>query len=119
MTLWAISLDGELLTSVFGIATLLAAGLAGLAWGTVKTLRDSNQDLRNRVSDLEDSDRAKSTKMAELESENKALGRLVTGEVHWQSIADMLDHHHREAQRHWDEVLDLLRSYIRDRGDGA
>lgn len=105
----ALALDNGLLSTIFGAAALVAAALAGLTWGTVKTLREGGADLRSRVDDLEKEQARDKAKIAELESENAALGRLVTGEVHWTALTDLLNVHHSEARAHWDDVLLILR----------
>jgi hypothetical protein len=110
------SFDPQFLSTVFAVTTLIATGLSGLTWGLVRTLRDAAGDLRARVQDLEDEraedakaaavERAENAKeIARLSSENVTLRSLVTGEVHWQAIADLLDHHHAEAKAVWERLV--------------
>lgn len=102
------SFDPQFLSTVFAVTTLIATGLSGLTWGLVRTLRDAAGDLRARVKDLEVSRADDAKEMAKMAAENATLRSLVTGEVHWQAIADLLDHHHTEAQQVWNKVLPAL-----------
>lgn len=113
------AVDPSFLSGVFGITTLIAAGLAGLSWGVVRTLRETARDLRDRVGDLEDareSDKREreaeqvkhqaeltqlKRRQTELSAENATLAKLVTGEVHWVALTHLLEEHHTEASAHW------------------
>lgn len=88
---------------------VLAAGavaisiVAGLSFGSRKALRESNSDLRERISDLEKADARKTAEIAELQSRNEVLTSMVTGEVHWRSLGEAQDQLIRDAHAHWDE----------------
>ena len=108
----------SLLTAVFGVTTIIAAGLAGLVYGGQRTLRDSNTDLRCRVNDLEKERIEDKAAIAELKTENKALASVVTGEVHWHALTELLSMHHTEARQHWEKERALLRILV-DRDESA
>lgn len=101
--------------AVLAITTTITTALVGLQIGTVRTLRDSNSDLRDRVTDLEKErmeDKAEIVKrdgqIAEKESENSLLRAMVTGKVEWIAVTDQLESHHREALGHWQATEDKL-----------
>lgn len=96
------------LTGVFGVTTILATAVAGLIWGTVRTVRDAASDLRGRVGDLE-AERAKDkARIAELETANVVLTKTVTGEVHWVALMHLLKLHHEESSADMKRAIDLL-----------
>ncbi len=97
-----------LLTTIFAVTTILAAAIAGLVWGVVRTLRESNADLRGRVADLESKRAEDHAQIAELRADNAALGRLKTGEAHWTALRETLTQHHKQAQSHWGKEEALL-----------
>lgn len=108
------------LTAALGIATAVASGLLGLQLGTMRTLRETNGDLRDRVSDLEKTRTEDRAQIAELTSDKAALARVVTGEAHMVAFGDQLTHfghtleqHDRAAKSHW-EVDEALLGEIRD-----
>lgn len=78
--------------TIFALAS--AAGL-GLMRGTLGNLRSSNEDLRNRVTDLERDRADDRAKLAEVESENKVLKAMVTGKVEWTAISNQIEDVHR------------------------
>lgn len=94
------SLSG-VLSVVLGITTVVAGGLVGLQIGSVRTLRSSNGDLRERVADLEKGRADDRAKNARLTADLDALGRVVTGETHLVALTHQLDDHHTEARTHW------------------
>jgi hypothetical protein len=119
LTPLAVDLSGLASTALGIVALATAAGL-GLMRGTVTNLREQLADTRAdnaemRISRVED--RALiDTQKAEL----AALAKIVTGEVHWQSISETLDHHHVEAKQHWtraegntSQMLDALHDISR------
>lgn len=93
--------------------TIAAFGALFLVYGTTKTLRDTNADLRAQHEDdkarLQERD-AEIARMkqatAELEGRIGVLESLVTGAVNWTAISDQLETHHREALVHWNKALD-------------
>lgn len=94
-------MDGNILTTVLTVCTIIACAVTGLTVGTVRTLRDSNSDLRGRVADLESSDRSKTLKITELTADRDAAVRMATGEAHWLALGEHLDLHHAEAREAW------------------
>lgn len=97
-----------ILAGILTITTVAAAAFAGLKMGTERTLRDSNVDLRARVSDLESERADDEAKIARLEGsireqvgEIKLLSSMVQGRVDWTAIGDQLEEHHRQALGYW------------------
>lgn len=87
--------------AVLAITTTITTALVGLQIGTVRTLRVSNGDLRDRVADLEKERLEDKAKNLELSGENQLLKAMVTGKVEWIAVTDQLEGHHREALSHW------------------
>lgn len=86
---------------IFPILTIVAGGVAILAYGSNKVLRETATDLRSRVSDLEHEREIDRQKIASQEAELKVWQRAVTGEVQLAAILDLLSDHHREAVTEW------------------
>jgi hypothetical protein len=106
-----------ILTGVLAVTTIVAAAFAGLMIGTQRTLRDSNTDLRARVTDLEQERSERDAKIAaielivtEREAENKLLSSMVQGRVDWTAIGDQLEEHHRQALLWWSKTEQHLSS---------
>lgn len=113
----------DIVLAVMAIMVTITTALVGLQIGTVRTLRESNRDLRDRVADLEKErleDRAeiveRDGRIAEKDSEISLLRAMVTGKVEWIAVTDQLEGHSREALTHWkateerlDEILTALR----------
>lgn len=99
----------EMVGIIFPILTIIAGGIAILAYGANKVLRDTANDLRLRVNDLE-KDRAIDRKViATQAAELRVWQQAVTGEVQLTAIKDLLDQHHSEAVAQWkknDRTLD-------------
>lgn len=105
-------MDWELIksvaTGVFAVVVVIGGGVLGLVYSNQKTLRSSNQDLRDRVDDLE-KERADdkleiaglSSKVNERDGEIGLLKSMVTGKVEWVAISDQLEEHHRQALAYW------------------
>lgn len=96
----------DILTTVLGVVVIVAGGLAALQQGQLKTLRDTNADLRARRDDLEkDVDRLEADvthrdeQLGTSEAEKEALRRVVTGEVQLTAITDLLEHHIADSSR--------------------
>ena len=96
------------LTGVFGVTTIIATAVAGLIWGTVKTVRDTAADLRGRVGDLEALRALDKAEIAELKTANQVLTKTVTGEVHWVALMHLLKLHHEESGQDMKRAIDLL-----------
>lgn len=103
------------IAAVLGI--LMTAGLAmALVRGSyskarIEALRGDNQDLRDRVKDLEASDERHLVKekhleqrCEHLENENKMLMEMVTQRAEVAAVAEQLTNHHEEAMRVWQEM---------------
>jgi hypothetical protein len=96
---------------VLAVITTITTALVGIQIGTVRTLRESNNDLRARVGDLETerlNDKAKIVerdgKISERDSEIALLKAMVTGKVEWIAVTDQLENHHREALEWWEKA---------------
>ena len=99
---------GRIITGVLSITTIIATALVGVLFGSLKTLRDTANDLRSRVSDLEKERTEDRAEIAEAHSENKVLKALVTGKVEWVALTDQLEEHHRQALGVWVKFEGLL-----------
>lgn len=100
------------------ITVMLAIG-AGLALirgsfnkARIEALRGDNSDLRDRVADLEHENErhelkegALETRCEHLESENKLLMEMVTQRAEVAEVKGMLDRHHKEAMKKFDELI--------------
>lgn len=106
---------GELLSTASVIVALATfAGLA-LQRGVVTSLREQNNDYERRIVFLEAAGARDQLTIAGQVSDLSALQRIVTGEVQWQAISDLLDHHHKAAQEQWrrhEELLEQIRDLL-------
>lgn len=91
----------SIITGVLSVATIIATALVGVLFGSLKTLRDTANDLRARVTDLEKERAEDRAANIELDSENKMLKSMVTGKVEWVALTDQLEEHHRQALGWW------------------
>lgn len=98
----------SVVTAVLAIATIIATALVGLMFGSLRTLRDTANDLRARVGDLEKERSDDKAQNAELNAENRILKSMVTGKVEWTAVTDQLEEHHRQSLGFWAEVKALL-----------
>jgi hypothetical protein len=110
---------GNILTVVLSVTTIIATAGVGLMFGSLKTLRDTAEDLRNRVSDLEkeraeDKARIEATevKLDAAERENGWLRSTMQGRPEWIALTDQLEQHHREAINHWERDESLLNEIL-------
>lgn len=92
---------GDILVGVLAVFTIIATALVGILFGSLKTLRDTANDLRARVSDLEKERAEDKAKIAEEEAKSKILQSMVTGKVEWVALTDQLEEHHRQALGQW------------------
>lgn len=93
---------------IFPILTIIAGGIAILAYGSNKVLRDTSADLRQRVADLEKDREADRALIAAQTAELKVWQGAVTGEVHLTAILNLLTQHHNEAVAEWQKVDAIL-----------
>lgn len=100
-------MNSGLLSAVLTITTLIAAGLAGLMLGSLRTLRDNNSDLQARVTILEDKVQERDAEIAILTSDREALARVVTGEAHLNALTDLLTEHHQQSMASWQGMKDI------------
>jgi hypothetical protein len=84
---------GHVLQIAVTIVAVIAGGVATTLLTVVRTLRQSNDDLRKRVDDLEDDRddlRAKLTErdqnLNQTRRDMDALRKVVTGEAHWVAL---------------------------------
>jgi len=92
----------SVILSVMTVATIIATAGVGLMFGSLRTLRDTANDLRSRVTDLEKERAEDKGANAELKAENKLLTSMVQGKVEWVALTDLLEEHHRQAIVKWD-----------------
>lgn len=88
---------GAILAVVFPLLTVIIGGACILLFSVTTTLRTSNGDLRDRVSDLEAKEVRNEATILQQKSEIVALQKVVTGEVQLAALADVLDAHHHES----------------------
>lgn len=107
----------SILTAVLATATIIATALVGVLFGSLKTLRDTSNDLRARVGDLEKERAEDKADLSESRSENAILKSMVTGKVEWIALTDQLEEHHRQALDWWrraDGRLEAIPEAIRE-----
>lgn len=103
---------GDIVDKAILFVTVAAFGALFLVYGTTKTLRDTNGDLRAQHEDDKERLQAAQDENAELrkqimmmESRISVLEGLVTGAVNWAAISDQLEAHHTEAVTHWRQAM--------------
>lgn len=104
------------------VAITTVAGL-GLQRGYTVSLREQLGSAREQIdaqrTEIDELKRGRVGDAATIERQGNdiaVLQRVVTGEVHWQAISDLLDHHHDLAEQHWvnteqtmTQILETLR----------
>lgn len=100
---WLNALQGTL-----AVALVVTTGLLGLQQGTVRTLRESNGDLRARREDQDKYVAEVEVKLSKCEAENEVLRTVVTGEAHLEALTHQLDEHHRESMEALVEIKDAI-----------
>lgn len=103
----------EFLTAAAVIIALATAAGLGLQRGVVTNLREQLNDARSEITDLKTNRTETAADNARLKSDLSALQRVVTGEVHWLALNDLLDHHHKLTEEHW-RVVEPVLTEIRD-----
>lgn len=101
-------LTGGALNAIFGIAALIGAAIAGLIYSNTTTLRSSNADLRDRVTDLEKENTEHEAKIQLQSHEIAALQRTVRGDKfleemvrEMRAFSRELKEHTKEARAYW------------------
>ena len=102
----------SIVMTVTTVTTVAATVGVGLMFGSLRTLRDTAGDLRNRVSDLEKERAEDKAEKAELETENRMLKTMVMGKVEWVALTDQLEAHHRETIVFWRKAEDQLTAIL-------
>ena len=97
--------------AIVSIATL--AGL-GLLRGTVTNLREQLNDERAHSKALKERRDEDALKIQTLEADFAALQRVVTGEVHWVALGDLLNRHHEQAMEYWDKFESTLEEILEE-----
>jgi hypothetical protein len=93
---------GGLLSVILSVVAIASAAGLALMRANQATLRETNTDLRNQIGDIkaaraeEQAEHAKfraeaQARIAQLESDNAAYQRVVTGEVHWVALGTRLE----------------------------
>jgi hypothetical protein len=98
--------------AVVAIATV--AGL-GLQRGYTVSLREQLGSARNQIdaqrAEIDELKRERVEDMAALARQSNdiaVLQRVITGEVHWQAISELLDFHHQSAESHATRIENSL-----------
>lgn len=98
------------------IAVATFVGL-GLQRGIVISLREQTGDYEKRIAFLEAERTRDQATINQQRGDLAAMQRVVTGEVQWQAISDLLDHHHKRAEEQWrrhEALLVEIRDELRD-----
>lgn len=95
---------GTVVGVVFPILTIIIGGACALLLSVTTTLRASNGDLRDRVTDLEAEQKIDKSLINSQKADLDALRKIVTGEVQLAAITDLLEHHHQAAVTAWQSV---------------
>lgn len=114
-----------LLVTIFGLAMLFAAGLAGLSRARLVNLREDLQDVRGARDDFkserDESQAREAIKDAELQrrdAEIQVLRASLTGKVEWSAVIEALHDHDAKAADTWAQILEEL-AEIRSNTGGA
>lgn len=94
------------------VLTMLSTGYVGLQRGRIVNLREQVDDERRRVDSLKAERADLQANVQTLSSEMAALRGVVTGEVHWTSISELLEHHHQLAEQHWSRAEATLNRLV-------
>src|SRR5213593_2337932 len=105
------------LQAVFGVIALVSAGISTLLLGSLKTLRDSNSDLRARVGEVESKNLRLTEEVVILKADRDALERAVRGDDLLNIMVAKLDTHHKDAHHHWEKEEALLHRIVVELGD--
>lgn len=105
--------------STFGVIVLLISAFIFVSGSynkaRIQALREDNQDLRDRVNDLDSElERTKAredkleAQVQHLVTENQLLADMITQRANVEALSDMLDHHHSEAMKAWDKIAKAI-----------
>lgn len=97
---------------VFSVVAVISAGISTLLLGSLKTLRDSNADLRSRVGDLEATNHLLTAEVAQAKADRDAFARAARGDDTLEALVTNLDAHHRDSLAHWRIAEGLLEQVI-------
>lgn len=107
MDVWQILQAASVITALGSFAYL------ALQRGIVVGLREQVGDQKTRIEFLEGERTEDKATINRQASDIAALQRVVTGEVHWTAMGDLLEHHHQTATENWRDAKALL-TEIRD-----
>ncbi len=110
---------GNILSGVLIVVSVAAAAWGALNRENLRIVRESNADLIQRVSILEDAEKRltaeataaeirHTTAEAVLTQENETLRSVITNEVHLVAIETLVESHHGSAELWWAEMRTLL-----------
>lgn len=106
---------GTIIQWAVAAIAIIAGGAATTLLTVVRTLRESNNDLRRRVTDLEDDRddlRVKLTErddaVAQTRRDMDALAKVITGEAHLVALEQRLEEHHKQAMGGVERILKAL-----------
>ena len=101
-------IDTGTFTSVYPVVTIVAGIYAALQYSTLKTLRETNNDLRDKRSDdertiteLKLNIAELQKKMAEKDGQIGVLKELNSGIVNWTLINDQVSTHNERVEKRW------------------
>lgn len=90
---------------VCGILVLLTGALVfakgSFSKARIEALRDDNEDLRSRVSDLEKKEALQHKDIERLQGENELLKEMVTQRAQVDAVVSLLNMHHEQAVDTW------------------
>lgn len=97
-----------------GLAIILLATAAGLGLmrGVVTNLREQLADTRALSEEMRQERTDDRAEIDKLRTQLDALGAVVTGEVHWAAISEVLDQHHVEARQYWQHAEQTAESML-------
>lgn len=91
----------SLITAALGIITLSTAAGLGLMRGTMTNLREQLADTRASNAEMRVERTEDRALIEKQKAELEALSKIVTGEIHWRAMSDLLDDHHKAAREYW------------------
>lgn len=115
----------SIILTVLALTTTIATAGVGLMFGSLRTLRDTANDLRARVGDLEqerandkEEKAALASALAEQTSENHLLKTMVMGKVEWVALTDQVGDLHKQTLVWWrkaDETMAAILTEVREK----